>query len=362
MTLSPAPDAPYLLIATGRILEGSLAVATKNGTPISFAIRRRTRRQGKPSSSPGPAASSSTVFDGDDLPTDPAAAGARLAVRGAAQRAPGTRLGRGRLAPVSAGRRHRPHRLVRVGPAVARPRERTSSSCASTSPRRRRASSRSSTAARRCRSSPKAGRGCRSRRRSAVLCGSSPTAPSPPAVCSAISTRAKAARSGIRRAASTCWGTPTSSGHSRRPPTRLTRGLHHLVAQRRDLPAGTFVFVISDFLERPSRDDWLLVLERRFEIVPVIVQDPIWEQSFPDVSGAAVPFADATTGRVTLAALREDEAAERREENETRFRELVREFHGLAMDPVVVSSHEHRDVVFSFLSWADQRLMTRGRP
>jgi uncharacterized protein (DUF58 family) len=146
------------------------------------------------------------------------------------------------------------------------------------------------------------------------------------------------------------------------PVDTLTRGLHHLVAQRRDLPGGTFVFVISDFLERPSRDDWLLALERRFEIVPVIVQDPIWEQSFPDVSGAAVPFADAGTGRVTLAALREHEAAERREENETRFRELVREFHGLAMDPVVVSSHEHRDVVFSFLSWADQRLLTRGRP
>ena len=77
------------------------------------------------------------------------------------------------------------------------------------------------------------------------------------------------------------------------PADTLVRSLHHLVAQRRDLPAGTFVFVISDFLEPPTRDDWLLVLERRFEIVPVIVQDPIWEQSFPDVSGAAVPFADA---------------------------------------------------------------------
>ncbi len=146
------------------------------------------------------------------------------------------------------------------------------------------------------------------------------------------------------------------------PADTLVRSLHHLVAQRRDLPAGTFVFVISDFLEPPTRDDWLLVLERRFEIVPVIVQDPIWEQSFPDVSGAAVPFADAATGRVSLAALREHEAVERREQNEARFRELVREFHGLAMDPVVVSSHEHRDVVFSFLSWADQRMLTRGRP
>lgn len=146
------------------------------------------------------------------------------------------------------------------------------------------------------------------------------------------------------------------------PPDTLVRGLRHLVAQRRDLPSGTFVFVISDFLEPPSRDDWLLVLERRFEIVPVIVQDPIWEQSFPDISGVAVPFLDAATGRVSLTALREEEAAERREANEARFRELVREFHALAMDPVVVASHQHRDVVYSFLTWADQRLLTRGRP
>ena len=92
----------------------------------------------------------------------------------------------------------------------------------------------------------------------------------------------------------------------------------------------------------------------------MIVQDPIWEQSFPDVSGAAVPFADAPPA----ASHWPHSASTRRPSgaNETRFRELVREFHGLAMDPVVVSSHEHRDVVFSFLSWADQRMLTRGRP
>ena len=41
--------------------------------------------------------------------------------------------------------------------------------------------------------------------------------------------------------------------------------------------------------------------------------------------------------------------------------ELVRALRGLDMDPVVVSSHEWRDIVFSFLTWADQRLFTRGR-
>jgi hypothetical protein len=37
VTLEPAPDASYLLIATGRVTSGSLAITTKDGTPIAFA-------------------------------------------------------------------------------------------------------------------------------------------------------------------------------------------------------------------------------------------------------------------------------------------------------------------------------------
>ena len=66
------------------------------------------------------------------------------------------------------------------------------------------------------------------------------------------------------------------------------------------------------------------------------------------------------SGHVRVAALSADEADERRRENEDRFRALIRMFHSLDMDPVVVSSHEHRDVVFSFLRWADDRVLTRG--
>ena len=168
------------------------------------------------------------------------------------------------------------------------------------------------------------------------------------------------------------WHPPRSAARARRASTRdrpFERAGGHARArprsisptQRRDLPAGTFVFVISDFLAAPTRDDWLHALERRFEIVPVVLQDPVWEQSFPDVSGVAVPFLDAVDGTRRLAALREHEAAERREANEHALRELIRKFHALDLDPVLVSSHEHRDVVFSFLAWADERLLTRGR-
>jgi hypothetical protein len=145
------------------------------------------------------------------------------------------------------------------------------------------------------------------------------------------------------------------------PEDTLRRGLRHLAEHKRDLPAGTFVFVVSDFLVAPTRDEWLDALERRFEIVPVIVQDPVWEQSFPDVSGVVVPYVEPDGSGVSLAALTEREARELRETNERRWDDLLHGLRALDLDPVVVDSHESRDVVSSFLGWADQRLFTRGR-
>lgn len=144
------------------------------------------------------------------------------------------------------------------------------------------------------------------------------------------------------------------------PENTVERALGFLHEQRRDLPAGSFVFVLSDFLGPVSRSAWVRALERRWEIVPVVIQDPVWEQSFPDVSGMVVPFA-GPDGRVALARISASEAEARRSENERRHAELLRGLRALDMDPVVVSSHDHRDVVLSFLSWADQRLFTRGR-
>ncbi|HUF01698.1 MAG TPA: DUF58 domain-containing protein [Gaiellaceae bacterium] len=145
------------------------------------------------------------------------------------------------------------------------------------------------------------------------------------------------------------------------PPDTLARGLRFLIEQRRDLPAGSFVFVLSDFLEPPPREAWLQALERRWEIVPVVIQDPMWEQTFPDVAGALLPFADPETGNVSLVRLPASEVADRRTANEDRYRSLLHALRALDMDPVVISSADHKDVVFSFLSWADQRQFTRGR-
>ena len=193
------------------------------------------------------------------------------------------------------------------------------------------------------------------------------------ACAQAISTSARAARGylgyldydGDRRE----WR-PARSEHELRPrdldrafhapDDSVARALDFLGEQRRDMPAGTFLFVLSDFLAGPRRDVWLRLAGHRWDIAPVVIQDPVWERSFPDVSGIVVPFADPRTGRVVHLSLGEREVAERREANERRFEQLVAGFRALDLEPVLVGSSDPRDVAASFLAWAERRSFARG--
>lgn len=147
----------------------------------------------------------------------------------------------------------------------------------------------------------------------------------------------------------------------RAPEEALTQGLDELLRHRRDVPAGTFVFVVSDFLAPPSRDLWLRVLARRWDVIPVVVQDRVWEQSFPDVSGIVMPFADPATSKPRYAALSRREASERKRANEDRRAQLVRALRGLDLEPVLVERSDVRSVLSAFLSWVDRRTYARGR-
>jgi uncharacterized protein (DUF58 family) len=146
----------------------------------------------------------------------------------------------------------------------------------------------------------------------------------------------------------------------RAPADAVTLGLEHLGRHRRELPTQAFVFVVSDFLVPPESGIWRRSLEYRWEIVPVVVQDPVWERTFPDVGGITVPFADPTTGRVVPVYLTREEAERQRQENEARAEELTHTFRSFGAEPVVVGSHDSGDVLAAFLRWADLRVMARG--
>ncbi len=145
------------------------------------------------------------------------------------------------------------------------------------------------------------------------------------------------------------------------PEDAVERGLRFLHDQRSDLPSGTFVFVCSDFLVPPPRDAWLRALERGWDVVPVVLQDPTWERSFPEIGGVVVPLADPATGDTHLVRLTEAEAAAHRAENERRWEETLRGLRSLALEPVVLESADAREALEAFLGWAERRLWTRGR-
>jgi hypothetical protein len=105
---------------------------------------------------------------------------------------------------------------------------------------------------------------------------------------------------------------------------------------------------------------WQRALEHRWELVPVVIQDPVWERTFPEVGGVTIPYADPTTGRVVPVRLTVKEAAQRREQNEGRWEQLVRDFRSLGTEPGAVTSHDLGGVLDSFLRWADLRQMWRG--
>jgi uncharacterized protein (DUF58 family) len=142
------------------------------------------------------------------------------------------------------------------------------------------------------------------------------------------------------------------------PPDSLERTLTHLAEHRRSVTSGSFVFVLSDFLPLPSEEVWLGALEHRWDLVPVVIQDPTWEQSFPDVSGIVVPLREPGSRRRTPVRLRPRDVEARRVENRERLQALVAGFEAIDVDPVLVSTSDRADILAAFLDWAELR---RGR-
>jgi hypothetical protein len=92
-----------------------------------------------------------------------------------------------------------------------------------------------------------------------------------------------------------------------------------------------------------------------WDVIPVIVQDPCWEQSFPDVAGTTLPVADPASGTLSLVRLRRKEAEARKRANELRLRALGDAFFALGVDSVTLSRPDRRSVHAAFLAWAEQR-------
>lgn len=140
------------------------------------------------------------------------------------------------------------------------------------------------------------------------------------------------------------------------PAGAVALAFEHLEHVRASLPTGSFLFVCSDFLEPPPEHVWLTCLDRRWDVVPVVVQDPTWERSFPaELGGLVVPVEDPATGRVELVRLTRRAAQARRDANEARLAALLDDFGALGLDPVSIGDSSADAVLRAFLDWAELR-------
>jgi hypothetical protein len=144
------------------------------------------------------------------------------------------------------------------------------------------------------------------------------------------------------------------------PEDNLERALTFLSAVRGALPVGSFVFVISDFTAPVELASWQRAVEIGWDVVPVIVQDPVWEQSFPDVGGVTLPLAEPRGRGLSYVRLDPHEVEERRQANEARLESLRRGFLGLELDSVVIGESRRDPIYAAFRSWADDRSALRG--
>ena len=143
------------------------------------------------------------------------------------------------------------------------------------------------------------------------------------------------------------------------PPDWLERSIEHIAAHPRAVGPGTFIFVLSDFIPAPSKEMWLTAVAHRWDIVPVVIQDPTWEQSFPDISRIVVSLSDPRTGRLAPVRLRTKEAAARRAANEKRTTDMLETFRVIDLDPVLVSTTDQAETLAQFLAWTDLRRTRR---
>jgi uncharacterized protein (DUF58 family) len=139
------------------------------------------------------------------------------------------------------------------------------------------------------------------------------------------------------------------------PSSALDDAVGSLLRRRRALPPGSFVFLLSDFLGPFSARSQVGLRGLGGDVVPVVVQDPTWERSFPDVPGVLLPLVDVATDAPRPTRLTQRETRARRVAHERRYDDLVRRFRMASMDPVTLVDAASESIHRAFLAWAARR-------
>ncbi len=163
------------------------------------------------------------------------------------------------------------------------------------------------------------------------------------------------------RASSKAWLRERALGAAEASPDSFARSLELLVRRRTAFPMGTFVFVVSDFLEPVPGRLWTRLRGLGWDVTLLIVQDPVWEQSFPRVEGVVLPFAkpgSASSSDVWIGRRRAEALAVA---NERRLAQTTARFRRLGFDTVVVGTSDQGEIARTLHAWAARRRSLRRR-
>lgn len=139
------------------------------------------------------------------------------------------------------------------------------------------------------------------------------------------------------------------------PQDTLERAVSFLDRRRAQLPSGSFVFVLSDFLAPLSAESLRRAVGNGWDVIPVVIQDPVWERSFPDVGGVAVPIAEPSGDAVRLVRVSRRQAQARCEAHVRRYEGLLRRFAAFDLRPVVIDARDPRQIDAKFIEWSSER-------
>jgi len=145
------------------------------------------------------------------------------------------------------------------------------------------------------------------------------------------------------------------------PADTVDRGLRFLGQLQGIITPGSFVFVLSDFLTEVTTETWGALVGRGWDVVPVVIQDPVWEQSFPPIGGVSTTLASANGDELLPVRLTRTEADERRKRNEARRAALVEAFTSVGVDHVDIGADDPVAIHAAFMEWANARLLPSGR-
>lgn len=123
------------------------------------------------------------------------------------------------------------------------------------------------------------------------------------------------------------------------------------------LPPGSFVFLLSDFNELPSTHAISTALDAEWDLIPVVLRDPTWEQSYPiEIAGLSVPVSD-TNGELRFLRQSKAQANQRRQANEQLMSEIDHLFTSHGFPPLLLASAQDEAISESVIAWHERRLL-----